>query len=144
MKPEDYLIQTHQHCQQLFQALQGHIAQQHWVPAQQACHDFCAELDSHFADEEQVLYPLYEQLNGQREGPIEVMRYEHEQLRELMEALYQAVQQRDVAVCAPLAGVLQRQLWLHHSKEESILYPFCQLSTVDLLALRWPGASAGG
>ncbi len=143
MKPADYLIHIHRHCQQLFHALQCHIEQQQWAQAQRACHDFCAELDSHFADEEQVLYPLYEQLSGQQHGPTEVMRYEHEQLRELMEALFQAVQQHDVAVCGPLAGVLQRQLQQHFDKEESILYPFCQLSTAQWVALRWPGVPPG-
>jgi iron-sulfur cluster repair protein YtfE (RIC family) len=143
MKPADYLIHIHHHCQQQLHALQRHIVQQHWAQAQRACHDFCAELDSHFADEEQVLYPLYEQLSGQQHGPTEVMRYEHEQLRELMEALFQAVQQHDVAVCGPLAGVLQRQLQQHFDKEESILYPFCQLSTAQWVALRWPGVPSG-
>jgi iron-sulfur cluster repair protein YtfE (RIC family) len=143
MKTADYLIHIHRHCQQLLQALQRHIAQQHWVQAQRACHDFCVELDSHFADEEQVLYPLYEQLSGQQLGPTEVMRYEHEQLRELMEALFQAVQQHDLVLSDPLAGVLQRQLQQHCEKEESILYPFCQLSTAQWVALRWPGVPPG-
>jgi iron-sulfur cluster repair protein YtfE (RIC family) len=137
MKLDHDLIHTHRHCQQLFTTLRDIVAQQAWAQAQQACHDFCAAMDSHFADEEQLLYPLYEQATGQQQGPTEVMRYEHEQMRELMETLFQAVLQHDVATFARQAQVLQLQLHQHNLKEENILYPYCQLDGADSVALRW-------
>jgi iron-sulfur cluster repair protein YtfE (RIC family) len=136
MKPDEYLIQTHRYCQQLFNTLRAIVAQQDWAQAQQVCHDFCAEMDSHFADEEQALYPLYEQATGQQQGPTEVMRYEHEQMRELMETLFQAVLQRDAATFDGQAQALQVQLHQHNLKEENILYPYCRHSAVSFIPAR--------
>lgn len=130
MKPHDYLKLAHRRCQQLFDALRDIVGREEWPLAQQACHDFCAELDSHFADEEQVLYPVYEQATGRVLGPTEVMRYEHDQMRELMEAMYQAICRHQRQPFDSLADNLQQLLHLHHAKEESILYPFCQPGVV--------------
>lgn len=126
MTPQDYLRCFHQHCQQRFHALRDIVAQSQWQHAQQACHDFCVEMDSHFVDEEQVLYPVYEQASGQTKGPTEVMRYEHDQMRELMEAMYQAICRQQGRSFDLLADGLQQLLHQHHVKEESILPPYCQ------------------
>lgn len=143
MKNDAYLKRTHRHFQQLFNALCDTVTQQQWPLAQQACHEFCAQLDGHFVDEEQVLYPQYEQASGRRQGPTEVMRYEHDQMRDLMEAMYQAISGQQGQQFGYLAASLQQLLHQHHTKEESILPPYCLPEVVARMAQMSDGGPQG-
>ena len=125
MNLHEYLIAAHRRCRLLFGEVRHLVDQADWAAALRHCRAFCVELDGHFTDEEEIVYPLFEQATAMPSGPTEVMRYEHDQLRELMEALYQAIAAADLRQCQQLADNLQHQLQQHNVKEERILYPFC-------------------
>jgi len=85
-------------------------------------------LQRHITWEEEILFPLFEEKTGMKgTGPTEVMRREHKQVRDLLEAIHQKVKEQD-----PESGTEERALLevlgAHNRKEEQILYP-----TIDRL-----------
>jgi iron-sulfur cluster repair protein YtfE (RIC family) len=81
-------------------------------------------LERHIEAEEQVLFPVFEDLAGAAQGgPTAVMRAEHTELRKLM-AEVAGVLETGAAegLTKPLAALTAR-IYAHNGKEERILYP---------------------
>ncbi|MDE1920823.1 MAG: hemerythrin domain-containing protein [Candidatus Omnitrophica bacterium] len=80
-------------------------------------------LQRHIVWEEEILFPLFEAKTGMRDyGPTAVMRGEHRQIGEYLEAVHKKVQRND-----PDSGQQEQMLWYylksHNEKEENMLYP---------------------
>jgi hemerythrin-like domain-containing protein len=85
--------------------------------------EFVFGLQRHIVWEEQVLFPRFEQKTGlSQTGPTAVMRSEHRQIAERLEALHQKVLARDPE-SDPEEEALLGALSLHNQKEENVLYP---------------------
>jgi iron-sulfur cluster repair protein YtfE (RIC family) len=84
--------------------------------------EFKTGLQRHIIWEEEILFPLFEQKTGIARGPTEVMRMEHRQIRDHLEAIHKKVHEHD-----PESDQDERSLLLvlfaHNQKEEGILYP---------------------
>lgn len=106
---------------------------------------FDTGLRMHIDWEEQLLFPPFEDQTGMRDsGPTAVMRMEHQQIKQQLQAIRAAIGQSTLgdAVQALLAV-----LTAHNHKEESILYPWLdqalpQEQTHDLL-VRITGSQTG-
>ena len=80
-------------------------------------------LQRHILWEEQVLFPLFEERTGMKEvGPTAVMRREHSQIKEFLEAIHDKIRQKNPASDEEETGLLEI-LGAHNQKEEQILYP---------------------
>jgi hemerythrin-like domain-containing protein len=77
----------------------------------------------HLAMEEDVLFPAFEKRTGMREGPTEVMRMEHAQMRDLLEEMARAVTAGDQDRYLGLSETLNMLMQQHNLKEENMLYP---------------------
>ncbi|MDE2026942.1 MAG: hemerythrin domain-containing protein [Candidatus Omnitrophica bacterium] len=80
-------------------------------------------LQRHIVWEEEILFPLFEAKTGMRDyGPTAVMRDEHRQIGQYLEAVQKRVQRND-----PDSGQEEQMLWYylkhHNEKEENMLYP---------------------
>jgi iron-sulfur cluster repair protein YtfE (RIC family) len=86
--------------------------------------EFRCGLDRHIEVEEQVLFPLFEQMTGMSGGgPTFVMRGEHVEIRRLMDDAAGALEAADrTRTHAALDGLMDI-LGSHNMKEERILYP---------------------
>ncbi|MSR64180.1 MAG: hemerythrin domain-containing protein [Verrucomicrobiae bacterium] len=85
--------------------------------------EFKNGLYRHIQWEEDILFPLFEEKTGLRgSGPTEVMRIEHRQIIQLLEALHDKVRQHDPDSDREEQELLQ-VLGAHNQKEENILYP---------------------
>lgn len=84
---------------------------------------FKSGLQRHIAWEEDILFPLFEEKTGMTDaGPTFVMRQEHRQIEQTLEALHKKVQRQDPQSDMEeqlLLGILSE----HNFKEENILYP---------------------
>jgi hemerythrin-like domain-containing protein len=69
-----------------------------------------------------VLFPAFEQRTGMSMGPTQVMRMEHVQMRELFDAMADAVKQQDRDEFLGQAETLLVMMQQHNMKEEQILY----------------------
>lgn len=101
----------------------------------QAFTAFRTDTLAHFAAEEEVLFPAFESASGMRHGPTQVMRMEHQQMRELLEDLDGALEDRDLDAWADLLQPLDILMQQHNLKEENILYPMCDRGVVMLAEL---------
>lgn len=86
----------------------------------------CDAMEHHLEVEERVLFPMLEERMA-HDGPLAVMRQEHDAIRALMTPLRAAV---EADSCGPLLETLTVLVQQHHAKEEHVLYPLSD----DLLA----------
>lgn len=121
----DLLGVHHRQCDELFAAVEQDIEAADW---EKAAADFVRFRDSvlrHFEAEESVLFPAFEARTGMTHGPTAVMRSEHAQIRELMEAAAAAIAARDADDYAGYAETTHIMTQQHNMKEENVLYPMC-------------------
>jgi iron-sulfur cluster repair protein YtfE (RIC family) len=85
--------------------------------------EFKFGLQRHIVWEEQILFPLFERKTGlSKTGPTAVMRAEHRQIGERLEAIHQKVRKQDPDSDAEIEALLV-VLSSHNQKEEGVLYP---------------------
>lgn len=115
----------HTSCDDLFAAAEAAISHDDWPAATQAFERFRTSLLNHLSMEEAILFPAFEHETGNSYGPTRVMRLEHQQIRELLDELAQAVMARSADDCFGLAETLLMLIQQHNVKEEQVLYPMC-------------------
>jgi iron-sulfur cluster repair protein YtfE (RIC family) len=118
----------HKHCDELFADAEAVVASKDWERARPLVARFRAELDTHFCTEEEVLFPAFEAVTGMVGGPTQMMRFEHAQMRDLMDQMVGAVSGGDANTFAGVAETLLIFMQQHNMKEENILYPMCDRS----------------
>jgi iron-sulfur cluster repair protein YtfE (RIC family) len=115
----------HKHCDELFAAAELAASKSRWGDCRHAFDAFRREMAAHFATEEEVLFPAFEEKFGSVDGPTRTMRLEHAQMNALLTVAGQAAA---VADANGFFGSLETLLILmqqHNMKEENILYPMC-------------------
>ena len=91
--------------------------------AKEAFKEFKVGLQRHIVWEEELLFPMWEEKTGMIEdGPTPVMRFEHEQIKKLLEAIHQKVEQQNLESDQEEQALLNL-LGSHNRKEEKALYP---------------------
>ena len=134
----DLLADHHRQCDGLFAGIEQAIDAGEWEQATVEFSRFCTCMLQHFAAEESVLFPAFEARTGMTMGPTAVMRSEHAQIRELMEAAAAAIDARDTDDFSGYAETLHIMTQQHNMKEENVLYPMCD----QHLAAQAPGLVA--
>ena len=120
-----FMTQEHRNCDTGFAKAEQLVAEQKWDEAEPAFLLFANETLTHFKKEEDELFPAFEAQTGSAEGPTQVMRYEHEQVKGLIGKLSQALESKDrdayLSLCESMMILLQQ----HNMKEEQMLYAMC-------------------
>ncbi len=119
------LHRHHKHCDDMFADAEAAVAVKDWPKAAPLTADFHKELETHFRTEEEVLFPAFETSTGMTGGPTQMMRFEHAQMRDLMDQMRTALAERNDANFAGAAETLLILMQQHNMKEENILYPMC-------------------
>jgi len=125
MSATESLHHHHKHCDQLFADAEAAGMKGDWAAAAADFARFRDELLAHFSTEEQVLFPAFEAATGMVGGPTQMMRFEHAQMRELLEQMQAALERRERDPFAGTAETLLVLMQQHNMKEENILYPMC-------------------
>jgi hemerythrin-like domain-containing protein len=95
---------------------------------------FEASLRRHLAQEEEILFPAFEQTTGMTDaGPTFVMRSEHTQMRGLLDQMAAALERGEAQELLDLGDTLLLLIQQHNQKEEHMLYPMSE----QALAARW-------
>ena len=121
----------HTHCDDLFSAAEEAAQKGDWAGCATSHQAFADALEAHLSAEEAVLFPAFENATGMRHGPTQMMRLEHEQMRELVRQMGAARTARDGEGYAGAAETLLILMQQHNMKEENILYPMCDQSLAD-------------
>ena len=94
-----------------------------FAKAKEAFKEFKVGLQRHIVWEEELLFPMWEEKTGMIEdGPTPVMRFEHEQIRQLLEAIHRKVEEQGLDTDQN-EQALVNLLSSHNRKEERALYP---------------------
>jgi len=120
-----YLTEDHAHCDERFADAEDAVGGQDWDAASALFEAFREDTLRHFAREEETLFPAFEASTGMQGGPTHMMRLEHEQMRDLLLVMAQALARRDGPGYLGLAETLLMLMRQHNLKEEQILYPMC-------------------
>jgi len=121
----ELLADDHRQCDACFVAVEQAVSKANWA---QADADFSAlnrAMERHFAAEENLLFPAFEERTGMRMGPTQVMRAEHAQMRELLDAAGSALAAHAGENYSGYAETLLIMMQQHNMKEENVLYPMC-------------------
>lgn len=121
-----YFEADHDRLDNLFKRFQE-FKQTDFPQAKECFKEFKLGLQRHIVWEEEILFPLFERKTGMTSGPTQVMRIEHRQIRDFLEAIHKKVQVQDPGSDPEEHGLLS-VLSVHNQKEEAILYP-----TIDRL-----------
>lgn len=115
----------HRLCDELFARCEAAAQEERWEEAKDLHARFACALDMHLQAEEDILFPAFESATGSMSGPTQVMREEHQQMRDILERLQQAALQYEGETFGDLAETLLILMQQHNLKEENILYPMC-------------------
>ena len=115
----------HRDCDALFAEADNAAARGDWPAAGTAFEGFREAMEAHFVAEESVIFPRFEEVTGMRDGPTEVMRGEHADMREAFVHMAEALACRDREGYAGESETLLVLMQQHNMKEESVLYPMC-------------------
>ncbi|MBI2306406.1 MAG: hemerythrin domain-containing protein [Rhodocyclales bacterium] len=145
----DFMTDDHRRCDDVFAEVEQAVADGDWTAAGACFTRFHESVLQHFAAEESLLFPAFERKTGMSMGPTQVMRSEHVQMRELMQAAADALAAKNADDYAGNAETLLIMMQQHNMKEENILYPMCDQhlayeaeTLVPQLRAEMPGAGA--
>jgi len=139
----DLMAENHRQCDEYFVAVEQDLASAAWDKASVDFSRFRDAIHRHLAVEESILFPAFEQRTGMTMGPTQVMRGEHAQMRELIEAAEGALLAKDADDYSGYAETLLIMTQQHNMKEENILYPMCDQHLSQQLESLLPQLKSG-
>ena len=122
----------HRQCDDSFATVEQAVDAADWGKASAEFSRFAEAMLRHFDAEETVLFPAFEERTGMTRGPTAVMRSEHAQIRELMDAASAAIEAHDADDYAGYAETMHIMTQQHNMKEENVLYPMCDQHLADV------------
>jgi regulator of cell morphogenesis and NO signaling len=126
-----YFEADHDRLDELFKSFQS-FKRQDFAKAKPFFREFKFGLQRHIVWEEEILFPLFEEKSGMRQGgPTEVMRTEHRQIGERLEAIHEKVKVADPNTDEEEEELLLAVLSVHNMKEENILYPMIDRTATE-------------
>ena len=123
MSISEHMTSEHKRCDLLYLEAEKAVMDGDWDSARQQYQKFYLSMLQHFEQEETVLFPDFEELQGSALGPTQVMRMEHEQMLELLDNIQNALQAEDNDAFMGEADTLLMFMQQHNAKEEMMLYP---------------------
>ncbi len=114
--------EDHDRLDELFKVFQT-SKRSDFAKAKEAFKEFKVGLQRHIVWEEELLFPMWEEKTGMIEdGPTPVMRFEHSQIKQLLDAIHQKVEGQNLDTDQEEQALLNL-LSSHNRKEERALYP---------------------
>lgn len=113
----------HRHCDELFARAEERVAAGDFAGGTQAFTEFASALERHLKLEEEVLFPALEEKTGGPIGPTQMMRHEHEQMRQALASMREGLTAQNGQAFLGQSETMLILLQQHNFKEENILYP---------------------
>ncbi len=123
MTLSNFMTEHHKYCDDLFIQAETAVEREQWDEAESAWSKSANEIEKHFQREEQILFPEFENLTGMMQGPTQMMRIEHQQIRDLMGEITKSCEKQNKTSFLGLSETLMVTMQQHNMKEEQILYP---------------------
>ncbi len=123
---KEFLTQDHRDCDATFAAMEQKANSEGVAAAEELYRKMAEEMEHHFQMEERVMFPAFEEKTGMTQGPTQMMRMEHAQMRSLIEAIGDAVASENKERFFGLSETMMIMLQQHNMKEEQMLYTMAQ------------------
>lgn len=117
-----YLTKDHRDCDEKFANMEGAVASENWTNAKKEFEDFVDDLMTHFDMEEKIMFPAFENRTGMKGGPTQVMRIEHDQMRNVINQMKNDIEIKNKNHFFGLSESLMMLMQQHNMKEEQMLY----------------------
>lgn len=124
---KDYMIQEHRACDTEFAKVEECVNAGDFEKAKAAFDAFKVHTLKHFAQEEELLFVKFVEATGMSGGPVEVMTFEHNQMRGLLEQIQDSLEKGDEEAFFGLSDSMMILLQQHNMKEEQMLYNMIQM-----------------
>ncbi len=121
-----FLTQDHRECDVHFSAMENIANGGSLADATEMYKKFADATEHHFQMEERVMFPAFEQKTGMVQGPTQMMRQEHTQLRGLITEIGEAIEADNREKFFGLTETMMIMLQQHNMKEEQMLYSMAQ------------------
>lgn len=122
---KEYLTTDHGRCDEFFAAMEAK-ANDSISDAKADFEEFAKVTERHFQMEERVMFVEFETKTGMTQGPTQMMRHEHAQMRNLTKQMGEAIDAGDKDKFFGLSETLMILMQQHNMKEEQMLYPMAQ------------------
>jgi DUF438 domain-containing protein len=117
----------HRYCDALWADVERAADAEDQAATRDAFAAFDAAMRMHFDLEEEILFPAFEDATGMHGGgPTHVMRYEHGQMRALLDRLASSAERGDTGAVLDGGDTLLMLVQQHNAKEENMLYPMTE------------------
>ena len=122
---KEYLTADHRRVDEIFASMEEK-ANTSLDEAKEICKEFIAQTERHFQMEERVMFLEFETKTGMTQGPTQMMRQEHIQMRALMKDMLEALENGDKDKFFGNSETLMILMQQHNMKEEQMLYTMAQ------------------
>jgi len=122
-----FLTADHRACDEEFANLENAVVSGNWEESQVQLNKFIRELLHHFDMEEKVMFPTFEDVTGMTQGPTMIMKMEHDQMRQLLNALQEDLEKKDKRHFFGVSESLMMLMQQHNMKEEQMLYSMADM-----------------
>jgi hemerythrin-like domain-containing protein len=129
----DFLAADHLLCDNLFALAEADAARENWDSTTTRFRLFHDKLTHHFAMEEEIMFPTFEDRTGMTQGPTSMMRSEHLQMTDLLIQMSDSVARKDREAYLGDADTLLILMQQHNMKEEHMLYRMADQALADQL-----------
>lgn len=119
----EFMRDDHRACDHLYTEAENALADKKIDEAKELFNQFYLATNHHFDMEEKQLFITFERRTGMMGGPTQMMRYEHQQLRALLESMLRSLNEGKVDDFFGQGESMMIMLQQHNMKEEQMLYP---------------------
>ena len=119
----EFMRDDHRACDHLLTEAENALAAKKTEEATALFESFYQATNHHFDMEERELFITFEKRTGMMGGPTQMMRYEHQQLRSLLESMLLALRENRHNDFFGIGESMMIMLQQHNMKEEQMLYP---------------------
>lgn len=119
----EFMRDDHRACDHLYTDAENALAAKNSDEAKRLFGEFYRATHHHFDMEELELFVTFEKRTGMVNGPTQMMRFEHQQLRTQLDAMQKALNENHFNDFFGIGESMMIMLQQHNMKEEQMLYP---------------------
>lgn len=119
----EFMRDDHRACDHLYTDAENALAAKKSDEAKRLFGEFYRATNHHFDMEELELFVTFEKRTGMVNGPTQMMRFEHQQLRTQLDAMQKALNENQFDDFFGIGESMMIMLQQHNMKEEQMLYP---------------------
>jgi hemerythrin-like domain-containing protein len=127
----EFMRDDHRACDHFYTDAENALSAKNTEEAKELFNTFYQATNHHFDMEERELFITFEKRTGMMEGPTQMMRYEHQQLRSLLESMRLALSENRTDDFFGIGESMMIMLQQHNMKEEQMLYPMIDQALGD-------------